>query len=74
MIACFGLLVVMWCDEPSVRAPAIHCPPLAAYDAATQSAAAAELRRLPPISPTRRLVADYATLRQRCRAIEAPAR
>jgi len=74
MIECFGLLVVMWCNEPSVRAPAVHCPPLVAYDPAAQSAAAAELRRLPPGSPARRLVADYATLRERCRAIEAPAR
>lgn len=74
MIACFGLLVVMWCDEPSVRAPAVHCPPLAVYEATIQATAAAELRRLPQGSPTRRLVADYATLRERCRAIETPAR
>lgn len=68
---CLGLLFV-WCTAPEPAAvPAARCPPLAAYDAATQRAAAAELRRLPAGSDLARLVADYGTLRARCRAYEA---
>lgn len=67
---CIGLLLMVCTAAEPPRAPAVRCPPLAAYAAATQRRAAAELRRLPPGSDLARLVADYGTLRARCRAIE----
>lgn len=70
MLTCYGLLVLMWCSEPTPRAPAVHCPPLAVYSERVQKEAADELRRLPAGSPTRRLITDYGTIRARCRALE----
>jgi len=70
-VLCIGILV-MWCGaaEPP-RAPAVRCPPLVQYERQVQSAAAAELRGLPPGSAVARLVTDYGTLRARCRAISS---
>lgn len=70
---CIGLLIMACTTEP-VRAPAVRCPPLAAYSAETQRRASAQLRALPPGSDLARLVTDYGTMRARCRAIEGGVR
>lgn len=67
---CLGLLLMVCTAAEPTRAPAVRCPPLAAYAPDVQRRAAAELRRLPPGSDLARLTADYGTMRARCRAIE----
>lgn len=63
---CIGL-IVMWCQvaAPPQRAAEVRCPPLVTYDRATQAQAAAELRKGSPLAG---MIADYGTLRDRCRA------
>lgn len=59
----------------SLPAPPValaRCPPLAAYSPEWQRAAAAELGALPADSRLARALADYATLRARCRAYAPP--
>ncbi|PYF05054.1 hypothetical protein BJ122_102280 [Rhodopseudomonas faecalis] len=66
---CVGLLI-MWCGAAEAApAPAIRCPPLAVYSKRDQQAAAREVRAMPHGSRAARLIADYGTLRARCRAI-----
>lgn len=67
---CYGLLVVLWCADPAPVVVPPRCPPLVAYDRRAQQAAAAAMRALPSASPLRGMVADYGTLRARCRAYE----
>ena len=45
-----------------------RCPALVAYPPALQDKAAEELSLLPPDAATIAMVADYATLRAKCRA------
>lgn len=66
---CFGLLVMV-CEVAAPAAPPVHCPPLAVYSREDQRQAAREVRALPAGSKVARLVADYGTLRARCRAVE----
>jgi hypothetical protein len=73
-MVCIGLLIMFCQTAGPAPAPAVRCPPLAAYSATAQAAAAAELRRLPPGSPVAALVADYGTLRARCRAAASEAK
>lgn len=67
---CLGLFV-MWCQvsAPPARAPEIRCPPLVQYDRTMQAKAAAELRKGSPLG---QMIADYGTLRARCRALAQP--
>jgi hypothetical protein len=55
--------------EPIVVTVA-RCPPLETYSPENQKMAAAELRGLPGKSIVGQMVADYGTLRDKCRAYE----
>jgi hypothetical protein len=66
---CVGLLI-MYCTTQSPPVPSVYCPPLVQYDRNTQSAVSAELKKLPANSPVGRMIADYGTLRAKCRAIK----
>ena len=46
-----------------------RCPPLAAYTQAEREQAANEIEAMPPEAVTPRMIADYVTLRDRCRAL-----
>lgn len=46
------------------------CPPIPAYPKEFQKQAADELKKLPPNSPTNRLVTDYSRFRDACKAID----
>jgi len=53
--------------------PAVVCPPLIAYDPATQARAAEAVEALPADSPLIPLLADYAQVRAQIRACRAGA-
>ncbi len=57
------------CSSVPRTATVVRCPPLAAYPADQQQRAAAELRALPSDSTVAGMIADYGTLRARCRAL-----
>jgi hypothetical protein len=69
---CIGLalgLALLWCDMPQGQSVLVRCPPLRDYPADVQRAAARDLRRLGSSSAAAKLISDYGTLRERCRAI-----
>ena len=45
------------------------CPPLMPYTQAEREQAGAEIEAMPPEAVTPRMLADYATLRDQCRAL-----
>lgn len=47
----------------------VKCPPLVEYTQAARDKAADELALMPPGAATLAFIADYATLRARCRAL-----
>lgn len=48
----------------------VRCPVLVVYPPALQDKAAGELDLLPPDAATLQFIADYATLRTQCRAVQ----
>ena len=71
------LMSLTGCDEAnSDIVVSIVCPAIERYDRATQDRALAELNALPPGSALRKLVGDYAHLRDQirlCRSRQVPA-
>lgn len=53
---CFGLLVVMFCQQPDPPKPtAVVCPPLVEWNVGDQQSAGAELAKLPAGHPLRKM-------------------
>ena len=48
----------------------LRCPPLIAYTAEFQGQVATELSAMPPTAATLEMMADYGTLRAKCRALD----
>ena len=67
-LACLTILTA--CAAAPDHVYLVRCPPLVAYPPALQDRAADELALLPPGAATLQMIADYATLRAKCRAIE----
>jgi hypothetical protein len=62
---CFGLLVVMFCQQPDdpPKPTAVVCPPLVEWNAGDQQSAGAELSKLPAGHPLRKMA--VAAVKQR---------
>ena len=73
MLSLFGLLILFPCcgtlGKSSDPTYLTRCPDIAPYTMAERNQVADELSALPPDAATRRFMADYGTLRQRCRRL-----
>lgn len=67
MTLCYGLVFVIWCEQP-VPPPAITaCPPLPAWNQSYQSQLADEVEDLPEGSALARQLSEYLRLRDQLR-------
>lgn len=67
MSICYGILFLMWCEQPS-QPPAITvCPPLPAWNQTYQSRLADEVERLPKGSAVGEALREHLRLREQLR-------
>jgi len=71
-IVCFGIGIMICPLPPSSSGTAIVCPPLVGWAAKDQQSAAAELRKLPPGHPLRKMAAVTVKQRDLVKACERP--
>lgn len=69
LIVALILMALSACSTPN-PIYVVRCPALISYPQDVMTRAADELDAMPPSAVVRNMIADYATLRAKCRAIE----
>lgn len=67
MIACYGLLFVMWCDEPPRPPVIVTCPAIASWSQQYQNDLADQTAGLSPDSPLALAMREHIRLRAQLR-------
>lgn len=67
MTICYGILFLMWCDQPPPPPAITVCPPLPSWNHTYQSRLADEVERLPKGSAVGEALREHLRLREQLR-------